>query len=142
MNAAWEQPDAVLIQRWQQGETAAFETLVSRWQQPMARFLARLGGRPERVADLCQEVFLRVLLAGLRYRENGAFSTWLYRIALNVARDEARRQRHAAVPLAEVEPYTREMPAAAACEQRELAEAVSAALAALPAPWREVLVLR
>ena len=47
--------------------------------------------RPDRVADLCQEVFLRLYLAGPRYRETGGFSTWLYEIALNAARDAGRQ---------------------------------------------------
>src|SRR6516225_1613443 len=84
--------DAELIARWQRGEVAAFEGLVRRWQQPVARFIFRLVGRVEPVNDLCQEVFLRVYQAGGRYRERGRFSTWLYRVALNVVRDYARRR--------------------------------------------------
>jgi RNA polymerase sigma-70 factor, ECF subfamily len=142
MNAARDQSDAVLIQRWQHGDAAAFEALVRRWQQPMARFLTRLTGRPERVPDLCQELFLRVFLAAPRYRENGNFSTWLYRIALNLARDASRRQRRDPVALADHEPYAREIAPEVECQQRELAEAVTAALDELPPTLREVLVLR
>src|SRR5919201_1673570 len=87
------QHDAELVRRWQQGDAAAFEVLVRRWQQPVARFLARLVGRGGPAPDLCQEGFLRVYLAGPRYREAGTFSTWLYRIALNVARDAGGRRR-------------------------------------------------
>jgi hypothetical protein len=67
--------DAHLIERWQQGDVAAFEALVRRWQQPVGRFLFRLVGRSDLVHDLCQEVFLRVYLAGPRYRPNAAFSS-------------------------------------------------------------------
>ncbi len=132
-------PDADLMRRWQRGDPAAFATLVDRWQQPVARFLLRLTGRPDRVPDLCQEVFLRVLRAGPKYRESGRFSTWLFRIALNVARDAARRGRHAPEPLADVECDDR---TDEACEQRELAQAVACAVAELPPPQREVLALR
>src|SRR5439155_21665824 len=90
--------DAERMRRWQAGDPAAFADLVARWQQPVAGFLARLAG-PDRVADLCQEVFLRVLQAGSRYRETGHFSTWLFRIAINVARDAGRRGRCAPGPL-------------------------------------------
>src|SRR5436190_18269759 len=96
--------DPDLIQRWQRGDAPAFEALVRRWQTPVARFLARLVGRPDLVQDLCQEVFLRVHLARGRYRTDGAFSTWLYRIALNVARDALRRHRRQMSPLPDEEP--------------------------------------
>ncbi len=136
------QHDAELVRRWRQGDAAAFEALVRRWQQPVARFLARLLGQDDRVQDLCQDVFLRVYLAGPRYRENGCFSTWLYRIALNAARDAGRRRRHEPRPLPEPEPEGDADPADSICEQREQADAVAAAVAELPPPLREVLVLR
>src|SRR5206468_10224374 len=113
------------------GDAAAFAALVERWQQPVARFLARLVG-PDRTADLCQEVFLRVLRAAPRYRERGQFSTWLFRIALNVARDAGRRLRHAPSALPDVEAAGVEssgrlrsrlggLSAEELCERRELA---------------------
>ncbi len=142
MNIAGNITDAALVRRWQQGEAAAFETLVRRWEGPVARFVARLVGRPEQVADLCQEVFLRVFLAGPRYREKAAFSTWIYRIALNVARDAGRRQRHEPARLHDHEPESPAVSAEALYEQRELATAVDDALQTLPEPLREVIVLR
>jgi RNA polymerase sigma-70 factor (ECF subfamily) len=131
--------DADLMRRWRRGDPAAFAALVDRWQQPVARFLLRLAGRPDRVPDLCQDVFLRVLRAAPRYRESGRFSTWLFQIALNVARDAARRGRHDPVPLADAAGDDRTDDA---CEQRELARAVACAVAELPPPQREVLALR
>jgi RNA polymerase sigma-70 factor (ECF subfamily) len=136
------QHDADLVRRWQRGETAAFEALVQRWQQPIARFLGRLAGRRDLVQDLCQEVFLRLYLAGPRYREAGAFSPWLYRIALNVARDAARRRRPDSQPLNGQEPAREDHHAEDACARQELAEAMARAVAELPQPLREVLVLR
>jgi RNA polymerase sigma-70 factor, ECF subfamily len=133
--------DAELMRRWQRGDAAAFEELVCRWQAPIARFLAHQVGRTELVADLCQEVFLRVFRAGSRYRATGAFSTWLYQIALNVARDAGRRQRRQPEPLNDHEPAEPGQ-SEAYCEQKEMAEAVAAALAELPPAQREVLVLR
>jgi RNA polymerase sigma-70 factor (ECF subfamily) len=134
--------DAELIRHWQDGDPAAFEALVRRWQQPVARFLTRLLGRTDQVQDLCQEVFLRVFLARDRYRESGTFSTWLYRIALNVARDAGRRRRHQPQSLCGQEPVAAALPAEICCEQQELSEALSQAVAELPPPLREVLVLR
>jgi RNA polymerase sigma-70 factor (ECF subfamily) len=134
--------DPELIARWQRGDVAAFEALVRRWQQPVARFISRLVGRTEIVSDLCQEVFLRVYQAGPRYRESGAFSTWLYRIALNVVRDSGRRHRAKPVPLVDHEVMDRAAPADRVCQQRELGRLVARAVAELPEPLRLALVLR
>jgi RNA polymerase sigma-70 factor (ECF subfamily) len=134
--------DAQLVRSWQQGGPGAFEALVRRWQQPVARFLYHLVDRKESVADLCQEVFLRVFQARSQYRETGNFSTWLHQIALNAARDAGRRKRHDPLPLANGEPTAITLGPPALCERKELADAVSGALAELPQPLREVLVLR
>jgi RNA polymerase sigma-70 factor (ECF subfamily) len=136
------QQDEDLVRRWQAGDPSGFEDLVRRWQHPMGRFLARVVGRADLVPDLCQEVFLRIFQVGRGYREQGTFSTWIYRIALNVARDAARRNRRVLQSLREREPAANGASALARCEQEELADAVAAALAELPAPLREVLVLR
>ena len=135
-----DQHDADVMRRWQDGDAGAFEELVRRWQEPMGRFLSRLVGRPEQVADLCQEVFLRLYLKGPRYREGGTFSTWLYQIALNAARDAGRRARRAPVPLQDHDPPAPDEPAA--FEHQETAAIVQQALADLAEPLRQVLVLR
>jgi RNA polymerase sigma-70 factor (ECF subfamily) len=133
--------DAELIERWRRGDPTAFEALVRRWQQPMARFLFRLVGRAGPIPDLCQEVFLRAYRAGPRYRETGAFSAWLYRIALNAVRDAARRGRRAPQPLDGPNVVDGAAPADAACASRETARLVAEAVAGLPEPLRLVLVL-
>src|SRR5207244_12438444 len=92
---------------WHSVDPAAFAALVRRWQEPIARFLFHFVGQKDSVQDLCQEVFLRAFLAAPRYRETGEFSAWLYRIALNVARDFSRSRGRElklyqdAVPLAD-----------------------------------------
>jgi RNA polymerase sigma-70 factor (ECF subfamily) len=133
--------DAELMLRWQQGDINAFEALVRRWQGPIGRFLARHVGREHSIADLCQEVFLRLYLAGARYHETGAFATWLYRIALNVARDATRRLRPYS-GLNDSRILANGASAETGCVRRELAAAVARALAELPPNLREVLVLR
>jgi RNA polymerase sigma-70 factor (ECF subfamily) len=133
--------DSELTRSWQRGGAPAFEALVRRWQQPVARILGRLLGRDDMVPDLCQEVFLKVYHARQSYRDNGAFGTWLYRIALNVARDAARRRRPSALSLEGHEPVDRTAPADAVCQQQESFQMVSRAVAELPEPLREVLVL-
>jgi RNA polymerase sigma-70 factor (ECF subfamily) len=133
-----DRTDADLMERWRRGDVGAFETLVRRWQQPMARVLARLAGA-DRAPDLCQEVFLRVYQAGPRYRENDTFAAWLYRIALNVARDAYRRHREV-VRLGNHEPLDDEVPPDTVC-RRESVAVVARLVAELPQPQREVLVL-
>jgi RNA polymerase sigma-70 factor (ECF subfamily) len=134
--------DAGQMVRWRRGDGAAFEALVERWRRPVARFLFRCTGRADLVADLCQEVFLRVFRAGPRYREAGAFPAWLFRIALNAARDAARRRRRDPAPLDGAEPTDPSAPIDAVCRRRELAGLVARAAAELPEPLRVVLALR
>jgi RNA polymerase sigma-70 factor (ECF subfamily) len=130
--------DAELMRRWQRGESAALSALVERWQMPVARFLTRLVG-PDRAADLCQETFLRVLRTGDRYREQGTFSTWLFQVALNVARDANRRK----TPMPSAELYSQFAESAEeSVERNELNQTVTAAVDELPANLREVLALR
>jgi RNA polymerase sigma-70 factor (ECF subfamily) len=128
------------MRRWQAGDAAAFEALVRRWQHRVAALLGRLAG-PRAAADLCQEVFLRIYQAGPRYRENGAFTSWVYRIVLNAARDAGRRARREPQPLADHEPADDSAPDDDIC-RRETAQLVAAAVAELPEPLREVLILR
>src|SRR5436305_259887 len=132
-----DQQDADMMRRWQTGDAGAFEKLVRRWQEPVGRFLFRLTGCAEQAADLCQDVFLRMYLQGSRYREQGSFSTWLYQLALNIARDAARRARHQPVPLDDVDPPAPTV--AADCEYEELAQLTRRILAELPLSLREVL---
>jgi RNA polymerase sigma-70 factor, ECF subfamily len=134
--------DAELMERWRRGDLAAFEALAARWRQPMARFLFRLTGRADRVGDLVQEVFVRLYTAGPRYRENGAFAAWLYRIALNIGRDALRRVRREPLPLDGPGPPDTAVSAERSCERRELAGVVARAVAELPEPQRVVLALR
>jgi RNA polymerase sigma-70 factor (ECF subfamily) len=134
--------DAELAARWQLGDAQAFAELTRRWQQPIARFLTHLLGRPELVSDLCQDVFLRAFVAGPRYRESGSFSAWLYRIALNAARDLGRRRRFKTISIDTEEPVSSVPSPVDVNEQRELSEIVSTALAELPESQRLVLVLR
>src|SRR5262249_51170604 len=133
--------DAELIRRWHEGQEEAFALLVRRWEQPLARFLSRLADQPDQVADWLQETFLRLHRPVHRYQENGNSSTWLFQIALNVARDAARRQRPF-LPLSALEPPDPKTAASERYEQKELAERLARAIAELPLPQREVLALR
>ncbi len=141
--------DAELIRCWQRGDASAFAELVRRWQQPVARFLHRAGSA-DSIQELCQEVFLRVHRSASAYRGDGAFSTWLYRIAINAARDAGRRLRvrkdqHSPESASHVEaliPDHRHPIPEQACERRELATTITTLLGELPDEQRLVLVLR
>jgi RNA polymerase sigma-70 factor (ECF subfamily) len=133
--------DHDLMCRCRQGDTEAFCDLFVRWRPRLGRLLSRWTNRPTEAEDLCQEVFLRVYRAREGYRADGAFSTWLYRIALNVVRDDARRRRVTWQAL------STQRPPAAVVEPNqagrdELQRAVTDALATLADPLREVLLLR
>ena len=132
--------DGARMRRWAAGDRAAFEEIVREWERPVGRFLARLTGDTAEASDLTQEVFLRVYLCGAAYREQGSFRTWLYQVALNLARDAARRKaRRPSIPLRDLH----DSPGGIAPDDAtERAALVSAALAGLPGAQREVVVLR
>ena len=140
MRESPSETDGECMRRWAAGDRAAFEEIVRAWEHPIGRFLVRLTGDADGANDLTQEVFLRVYLKGAHYRESGTFRTWLFQIALNLARDAARRRvRRPVVPLSNSHD-------AARCEldtdAGERVAIVAAALAELPMAQREVVVLR
>ncbi|NNL86478.1 MAG: sigma-70 family RNA polymerase sigma factor [Myxococcales bacterium] len=78
------------------GDASAFERLFQRWAKPLLRYLERLVGDNAVAEELVQDSFLRLHRARDRYRPDARFSTWLYTIATNTARNELRRpfRRH------------------------------------------------
>ena len=86
-------PDVVRMLRVQRGEPGAFAELVERYWLPIvSRFFRQLGDRQE-AEDLAQDVFLRLFRARANYRPTARFSTWLFHIAANVARNAVRSRR-------------------------------------------------
>ena len=83
-------PDVRLMLQVREGSAAAFEELVLRYQDRLVGVLTHLVGSRDHAEDLAQEVFLRVYRARSGYQPGARFSTWLYRIANNVA-SNARR---------------------------------------------------
>jgi RNA polymerase sigma-70 factor (ECF subfamily) len=75
------------------GEEAAFDQLFRRWAGPLLRYLERMLGDGALAEELVQEAFLRVHGARERYEPRARFSTWLYRIATNLALNELKRPR-------------------------------------------------
>ena len=83
--------DVRLMLAFRGGDDAAFEALFERWAARLLRFLERMVKDTAVAEELVQETFLRVHRARSRYEPDAKFSTWLYTIASNVARNELRR---------------------------------------------------
>lgn len=84
----------MLVSAAQAGHAPALDALVRRYHTPLCQFLERMCGDADRAGDLAQETFLKMIRALPRYQPRAKFSTWLYTIAVNLARDEARRLRY------------------------------------------------
>jgi RNA polymerase sigma-70 factor (ECF subfamily) len=92
--AGVEQSDLELVKRAQRGERGAFDLLVLRYQHKVIKLVARLLRDPAEAEDVAQEAFVKAYRALGSFRGDSAFYTWLYRIAVNTARNSiASRQR-------------------------------------------------
>src|SRR6059058_4440339 len=88
-----EVSDEDLLRLCARGDSAALEELVRRYQAPLYRFLARMTGSPEDAEEAAQDVFVRAWQHAGRFQYRARVATWLYRIAVNIARDaHSRRQ--------------------------------------------------
>lgn len=133
-------------------DEAAFARLVKRWEEPVRRLCSRMTGDEHLGQDLAQEVFTRIYLHRQSYRLGNRFSTWLWRIAMNLCHDELRRRHRrpaeAAGSLEELEPLMKDVAREGetipdqAAEGRERLCMVRDALQRLPDPFRAVVVLR
>jgi len=130
----------------------AYGLLVERWRKPIYNLCLRMSGSTHTAEDLTQEVFLRIFHRRQVYDPMKRFSTWLWRIALNLCYDELRRvQRRHELPLDDVAANERRVVRMdiidhtnprAQLQQREESELVRAALCRVPEIYRTVLVLR
>src|SRR4249919_4002210 len=76
------------------GDQQSFELLLQRYRTPLVNFLYRMVRNREQAEDLAQEVFLRVYRAREDYEPSAKFTTWLFRIATNLALNSVRDNRH------------------------------------------------
>jgi RNA polymerase sigma-70 factor (ECF subfamily) len=133
--------DAALMRRLAEGDRSAMGILLARHHTRVWQLGRRLGRSPADADDLAQEVFLRVWRAAPRFQPTAAFTTWLYRIAINLVFDARRRTR----PTASIQQISESSLAAPAeadpTEAQELARQVQQAVMALPERQRVVLVL-
>src|SRR5579859_3976212 len=82
--------DLDLMLRIRQGDASSFDELLRRYRTPLVKYLCRMVRDEALAEDLAQEVFLRVYKARHRYRADARFTTWLYRIATNLALNAIR----------------------------------------------------
>ena len=145
--------DHALIEQTKQGDEAAFAEIVSRYRNPLTNYLFRMLNDYEEAVDLAQETFVRVYFAIERYHTDYAFSTYIYRIATNLAISEIRRRkRRKLMSLTgffqyegeEVDfhpPDKKPLPDADMLEEEQKA-VIARAIATLPDKYRAPIILR
>jgi len=89
-----ETSDAQVMLRVKAGDQSAFDYLVQKYRRPLVSFMYRMARNTAAAEDLAQEVFLRVYRSRANYEASAKFTTWLYRIATNLAVNHARDTRH------------------------------------------------
>ena len=146
--------DHQLIQATKQGDESAFAEIVSRYQNPITNYLYRFLNDYEEAVDLAQETFVRVYFAIERYHTDYAFSTYIYRIATNLAISEIRRRKRRSIlsltglfqgegdELAEFQPPDERTLQDAAMVDDEQSRVIAKAIATLPIKYRAPIVLR
>ena len=142
--------DEELVTLAAQGDTDAFNQLVVRWERSIHALAYRILGREEDARDVCQEAFLRAFRGLKGFKGQAKFSSWLYRIAVNLCRDWLRRERRRGViqpsegfelnEQAIVDPISETVEELIV--RRDLGRAVSKVMATLPEDQRTVIVLK
>ena len=148
--------DALLVERAKQGEVAAFEMLVVKYQRRIERLIGRMVRDVDLVPDIAQETFIRAYRALPQFRGESAFYTWLYRIAVNTAKKSlmelkrdplvtesarAGRDEDDENPRVENEPSDAATPDAVLAS-KQIAAAVNFAVEALSDDLRQAITLR
>lgn len=144
--------DALTLKRVRDGDDTAFALLVRRYEPKLRGYVAQMVGIEEEARDLVQEAFIRAWKHLDQYDSTFRFSTWLFRIAHNLAIDHLRRNRRPMISLDLGEDESGDtmhldLPdpgrgPLATLANRELAQALARQIAELPAAYRELVVLR
>ena len=142
--------DEELVARTIGGDADSFNELIQRWERPIYALAYRQIGREEDARDVCQDTFLRAYRGLNGFRGQAKFSSWLYRIALNLCRDWMRRERRTPVVQAPEDMDLVDLAAARepseSIEDRvgrhDLTRAVERAMALLPEEQRTAIVLK
>jgi len=145
--------DQELVERAQKGDKRAFELLVMKYQRKLARLLSRMVRDAAEVEDISQETFIKAYRALPGFRGESAFYTWLYRIAVNTAKNYlvARKRRaptttsfdnEEAEGFEEAELLRETATPEAELQSKQIARAVNQAVDALPEDLRTAITLR
>ena len=145
--------DAALVKRAQAGEKRAFELLVTKYQRRILRLLGRILHNQSDVEDIAQETFLKAYRALPKFRNESAFYTWLYRIAVNTARNHISSKHNQVFVSDQIESRDGETfslldnltdgeTPETHLHNREIIEALQIALDELPEQLRQAIVLR
>ena len=142
--------DEELVARAKGGDADSFNQLILRWERPIYALAYRVIGREEEARDVCQDTFLRAFRALPGFKGEAQFSSWVYRIAMNLCRDWMRKQRRApTVQMPEgvdpVEMASERGPAESIetlVERRELSGVVAEAMKLLPEDQRMAIILK
>ena len=142
--------DEELVARSRGGDLDSFNQLVVRWERPIYALAYRVIGREEEARDVAQETFLRAYRALGGFKGQAKFSSWLYRITLNLCRDWIRRERRTPVSQApegiDIIELAGETEPSESIEdlvsRRELGRAVAKAMALLPEEQRTAIILK
>jgi RNA polymerase sigma-70 factor, ECF subfamily len=142
--------DEELVTRSMGGDLDSFNQLVLRWERPIYALAYRVIGREEDARDVAQETFLRAFRALSGFKGQAKFSSWLYRITLNLCRDWIRKEKRTRVSQApegiDIIELAGEATPNETIEQligrKELGRAVSKAMAALPEEQRTAIILK
>ncbi|MDH4106696.1 MAG: RNA polymerase sigma factor RpoE [Gammaproteobacteria bacterium] len=147
-----ESSDAQLVRRVQKGDKRAFDLLVLKYQHKIVNLVMRYVRDPDQALDITQEAFLKAYRALPRFRGDSAFYTWLYRIAVNTAKNylAAQRRRPMDVDLDLQDPEQYDLHSKlkdtdtpeGVTLSRELNLAVQKAIEGLPEDLRTAIVLR
>ena len=142
--------DEELVTRSVGGDSESFNQLIRRWEKPIYALAYRTIGREDDARDVVQETFLRAFRGLSGFKGQAKFSSWLYRIALNLCRDWIRRQRRAPVVLTldgvDLVELAGEGEGAERADDRvvrqDLSRAVARAMRVLPEEQRAAIVLK
>jgi len=144
--------DKKLVERVQKGDKGAFDLLVLKYQHKIVNLIMRYVRDPELALDIAQEAFIKAYRALPRFRGESAFYTWMYRIAVNTAKNHlaAQRRRPMDVELDLQDPEQYDLHAKlketdtpeGVALSNELQETVERAIAALPEDLRTAIILR
>jgi len=133
--------DRETVRRVLSGDDHAFGRIVARWQGPLVSLAYRFARDHGRAEDLAQDAFLRVYRTLGSWREDSAFSTWLFALALNLFRTELRRIPPRTVSIDDVGELRDGRSATNAVDDSDRDRALRAAVAALPAKYRDAMTV-